>query len=138
MHGISKDTVEDKMEGVSSNGIFTVEYPSGEMYKGEVHNDKREGYGEYYYANGVVYRGDWMNDHEHGKGEYSRGDDVIYKGEFSDGRMNGFGVYYYDNGDVYEVWHSDINYSIIQLFNYSFFHNKFLMNREVSVKACAV
>lgn len=102
-HGVSKDSVEEKAEGITSNGVFTVEYPNSEVYKGEVHNDRREGYGEYYYNNGLVYRGEWMNDHEHGKGEYTRGDEIVYKGDFADGRMNGYGVYYYDNGDVYDV-----------------------------------
>jgi chromosome undetermined scaffold_27, whole genome shotgun sequence len=102
-HGVSKDSVEEKAEGITSNGVFTVEYPNSEVYKGEVHNDRREGYGEYYYNNGLVYRGEWVNDHEHGKGEYTRGDEIVYKGDFADGRMNGYGVYYYDNGDVYDV-----------------------------------
>ena len=103
LHGVSKDSVEEKTEGVTSNGVFTVEYPNSEVYKGEVHNNRREGYGEYYYSNGIVYRGEWVNDHEHGKGEYTRGDEIVYKGDFADGRINGYGVHYYDNGDVYEV-----------------------------------
>ena len=103
LHGVSKDSVEETSEGGTSNGVFTVEYPNNEVYKGEVHNNRREGYGEYYYNNGITYRGEWLNNHEHGKGEYSRGDDIVYKGDFADGRMNGYGVYYYDNGDVYEV-----------------------------------
>ena len=103
LHGVSKDAVEEKADGITSNGVFTVEYPNSEVYKGEVHNNRREGYGEYFYSNGIVYRGEWMNDHEHGKGEYTRGDEIVYKGDFADGRINGYGVYYYDNGDVYEV-----------------------------------
>ena len=110
-HVVSKDTIEEKNDG-NCNGIFTIAYPNREYYKGEIHNDKREGYGEYYYNNGIVcvmrwgvtrsYHGEWYNDHEHGKGDYTRDDLIIYKGDFVDGRMNGYGVYYYDNGDVYE------------------------------------
>lgn len=110
-HVVSKDTIEEKNDG-NCNGIFTIAYPNREYYKGEIHNDKREGYGEYYYYNGIVwavgsglrrsYHGEWYNDHEHGKGDYTRDDLIIYKGDFVDGRMNGYGVYYYDNGDVYD------------------------------------
>lgn len=54
LHGISKDTVEERGEGTLCNGIFTIEYPNNELYKGEIHNDKREGYGEYFFNNGIV------------------------------------------------------------------------------------
>ena len=52
--GISKDSAESTGCGVGGSGVFTLEYPNNEVYKGEVHNDKREGYGEYYFSNGVV------------------------------------------------------------------------------------
>lgn len=55
LHGVSKDTVEERGEGTICNGIFTIEYPNNELYKGEIHNDKREGYGEYFFNNGIVY-----------------------------------------------------------------------------------
>ena len=54
LHGISKDSAESSGCGVGGSGVFTLEYPNNEVYKGEVHNDKREGYGEYYFSNGVV------------------------------------------------------------------------------------
>lgn len=54
LHGISKDSAESTGCGVGGSGVFTLEYPNNEVYKGEVHNDKREGYGEYYFSNGVV------------------------------------------------------------------------------------
>ena len=55
LHGVSKDTVEERSEGTICNGIFTIGYPNNEVYKGEIHNDKREGYGEYFFNNGIVY-----------------------------------------------------------------------------------
>lgn len=55
LHGLSKEVSDESTTGNSCNGIFTVEYPNNEVYKGEVHNDKREGYGEYFFNNGLVY-----------------------------------------------------------------------------------
>ncbi len=77
-------------------------YPNGDMYKGEIKSEKRNGNGKMEYANGDVYEGLWKDDLKAGKGKlvFSNGD--IYEGFFANDKFNGRGVYTYSNGSQYE------------------------------------
>ena len=44
-------------------------WKSGNFYKGEFFNDKREGYGEMYWTNGTYYKGAWKEGVQNGEGE---------------------------------------------------------------------
>ena len=45
----------------SIKNIFWV-YNNGDIYKGDLKNDKREGKGKMIYNNGDKYDGEWIND----------------------------------------------------------------------------
>lgn len=58
----------------------TIEYNDGSVYKGEVQNGCRDGFGKLLYCDGGFYEGQWRND-----------------------KMDGFGALYYDkNKKAYE------------------------------------
>jgi hypothetical protein len=46
------------------------DYYDGSQYKGDYHNDKRQGKGTMKFVNGDTYEGDWINDNIEGKGFY--------------------------------------------------------------------
>ena len=49
-----------------SKGIFT--WPNGDIYEGELKDDKRNGFGINIYNDGRRYEGEWKNDKINGKG----------------------------------------------------------------------
>ena len=59
---------EEKQLGV-------IKYKNGDMYIGEIENEKKEGYGIMYYSNSNMYEGEWKKDARDGYGElfYSDG-----------------------------------------------------------------
>ena len=48
-------------------GIYS--WASGNFYKGEFFNDKRQGYGEMYWVNESFYKGMWHEGFQNGEGE---------------------------------------------------------------------
>lgn len=95
---------------------YAAVYPDGYVYLGQMRDEKREGYGDYYTNNReryVVYSGQWSGDKPNGSG---RIDTVVYtnsnaqspnffgSGTFADGISEGsfsFSVYY-QNGNRYD------------------------------------
>ena len=79
-----------------------IRYGKGK-YKGELRNDIREGYGEYYYENGEYYKGEWKNDQRHYKGRlYYPNKNLKYQGDFVNDKLEGIGKLFYENGNYYE------------------------------------
>ena len=75
---------------------------NGESYKGEMNNNKKEGYGKYCFSNGDYYIGQWLNDKMHGKGiKYRKNGTIKYKGQFAENKYRGSGKYVFDNQDYY-------------------------------------
>ena len=64
---VSVSNIQTTIEGGSS-----VSLPNGDTYRGQFHNKKYHGYGEYYF----------------------KAHDLIYKGEFRDGKQHGQGILY--------------------------------------------
>ena len=70
------------------------------IYRGDIHNFKKEGIAEEK-TNDYVYKGDFLNNLKHGKGKikYKYGD--YYEGDFKRGVITGKGYYVWKNKDTY-------------------------------------
>ena len=55
---------------------------SGNMYKGNYHEDLRDGYGEMHWTDGSVYKGEWVKGIQHGYGEMNFPDGTKKEGIF--------------------------------------------------------
>ena len=55
-----------------------IKYDDGAIYKGNVENGRRHGFGKYYYPSGNIYEGEW-----------------------SEGKRDGHGIFKYKGGDVF-------------------------------------
>ena len=73
----------------------------GDIYIGEIKNNKREGYG-IYYNNGNIYKGEWKDSKKNGYGIFYLSNGDKYEGGWKMGKMDGYGKFYFSNGDKYE------------------------------------
>ena len=89
--------------------IFRIcHYYNGDIYIGELLNNKREGFGIYYYHNGNRYEGEWKNDNKDGIGIFYFSNGDRYEGELKNDKREGMGIYYYFDGERYEgEWKND-------------------------------
>lgn len=77
-------------------------YPSGDVYRGEVKNNKRHGYGMHETRYGTYY-GQFKSGLRHGNAVFYFRDGTKYEGKFEFGKQNGYGLYqntyrHYQNG----------------------------------------
>ena len=94
------EIINHKREGF---GEFKLK--NGEIYKGQWKKGKRDGYGIEYYSdndNEIKYKGYFKDNEYHGKGEYKWENGEYYKGNFENSRAYGEGLYHYLNGDEYK------------------------------------
>ena len=91
------------------NGEGEIKYKSGDMYKGEWKDGKKEGKGIYIYYNDKKFEGIFKEDkifEGNGYIYYENGD--IYNGEIKNGMKNGKGKIIYYNNNKYEgEWKND-------------------------------
>jgi hypothetical protein len=79
-----------------------VELPNGDVYEGEMVDDRRTGQGTYTWADQRTYVGTFLNDRRHGRGELAWPNGDRYEGEFRQDQMTGRGRFVWDNTDRYE------------------------------------
>ena len=89
--------------------IETLEYVDGELYKGIVQNDKRNGFGVCFTNEGQSIFGNWVNDCLQGYGIILVNKN-IYVGEFIDGQQVNFGIHSDENDNVYIGQFKDCDY----------------------------
>ncbi len=78
-----------------------IKYLNGDIYEGEIQNEKRKGYGINYFINGDRYEGWWENDLQNGTGTLFYNDGSLFIGQWVNGKQNGMGSLYYNCGDKY-------------------------------------
>ena len=82
-------------EGILEN------YKDNSIYKGEVINGVKEGYGELKFEDGTIYKGKFKNDKFNGKGEIIFSNGRKYEGDFKNNKMNGEGIFTWEDGKKY-------------------------------------
>lgn len=59
----------------------------GSYFRGELLNDKKNGFGEFYYDNGSHFNGFWKDNTKQGKGCFYFNKDLYYSGEWKNNKM---------------------------------------------------
>ena len=73
------------------------------VYRGDLINNKRDGYGEFKLKNGEIYKGQWKKGKRNGLGiEYYKNENIKYQGVFKDNEYSGKGIYIWENGEYYK------------------------------------
>lgn len=88
------DDIKKDISNQTSNNLW---FDNGE-YKGEVKNNKANGWGVWLTTDGVKYEGEFRDNKWHGNGILSY-EGNKYVGVFRNGEMYGEGTYLYSNGD---------------------------------------
>ena len=88
----SEKQMNEKTSNTSQPDLKEIQYSDG-IYKGEIVNGKRHGYGIYTWNNGDIYEGDWVDDKRHGHGKQSYHNGRTYTGEWQDDKYSGFGFW---------------------------------------------
>ncbi|CAJ1957018.1 unnamed protein product [Cylindrotheca closterium] len=83
------------------HGFGTIRNAFGDIYRGQVVNDLREGNGRLEYADGRIFEGLFKSD-DAVKGSLTFPDGAKYIGELNDGKRHGVGIYYFADGSRYE------------------------------------
>ena len=107
--GLLSVSFEDgtKLEGIyynnSLNGFTRIFFSNKEVFKGEIFDDKAEGYGKYFfYRQGCEYEGYWENNYKSDIGIENWWHNDSYQGEFKFGKKNGIGTYKWRDESFYK------------------------------------
>jgi len=107
------DAIYEGYVGVNSRkpfGYGTIYSHNGDVYKGEMDDGKRNGYGKKTYASsGNSYEGFWVSNAATGKGVFTYASGTRQIGNFVESKLNGKGKIIAANGRVFEgVWNKDV------------------------------
>ena len=108
-----------ELEGEWENGIICgkcrIKWKSGNIFEGDLNNNKMEGNGYMiWYNKNEKYIGQWKNNIQNGFGIHIYYNDYLnnnhenkyfrnrYIGQYKDGKKNGYGKMFYNNGCIYE------------------------------------
>ena len=87
------------------HGFGTKTYPNGKKYVGEFKDGEKYGIGVEYLKNGSFYLGEWEKNVKSGHGIYTKmydlGSSTIYNGKWKDNKKDGEGIHYYTNRTFY-------------------------------------
>ena len=85
------------------NGFTRIYFMNKEVFKGEIFDDKAEGYGKYFfYRQGCEYEGYWENNYKSDIGIENWWHNDNYQGEFKFGKKNGIGIYKWRDESFYK------------------------------------
>ena len=85
------------------NGFTRIYFANKEVFKGEIFEDKAEGYGKYFfYRQGCEYEGYWENNYKSDIGIENWWHNDSYQGEFKYGKKNGIGTYKWRDESFYK------------------------------------
>ncbi|GAA0234819.1 hypothetical protein GCM10008921_18900 [Metaclostridioides mangenotii] len=104
---LDSSKMNNSAKEIPNNKNNVLKYDNGDMYKGEVVNGKRSGFGICIFSENEKYEGLWKDDLMHGIGKYLYKDGIIYTGEFKRGKKNGLGKLIYPNGEIFKGYFLD-------------------------------
>lgn len=82
-------------------------YKNSDLYEGQWYANTKYEYGTMSVAaDGTEYKGNWHNDRKQGDGALMDGTSIIHEGRWIYDEIAENGEYQYPNGDVYTGWHS--------------------------------
>ena len=85
------------------NGFTRIYFANKEVFKGEIFDDKAEGYGKYFfYRQGCEYEGYFENNYKSDIGIENWWHNDNYQGEFKFGKKNGIGIYKWRDESFYK------------------------------------
>ena len=85
------------------NGFTRIYFANKEVFKGEIFDDKAEGYGKYFfYRQGCEYEGYFENNYKSDIGIENWWHNDNYQGEFKLGKKNGIGIYKWRDESFYK------------------------------------
>lgn len=84
-----------------------IKFDNGDVYKGEILNGKRSGFGVCIFSNRDKYEGLWKDDLMHCVGKYIFSDGSVYTGDFKHGLIEGLGMHRYINKDIYKGYYKN-------------------------------
>ena len=85
------------------NGFTRIYFSNKEVFKGEIFDDKAEGYGKYFfYRQGCEYEGYFENNYKSDIGIENWWHNDNYQGEFKLGKKNGIGIYKWRDESFYK------------------------------------
>ncbi len=114
------------------NGFAEVSFNNKDTYKGELFDDKSNGYGIYYFSrHGCAYEGFWEYNYKMGIGIENWWYEAVYEGEFRNGKKNGIGTYRWKDNSIYtgEWFNNNIHgFGIFKNKNKKKYKGEFVMN----------
>lgn len=91
-----------------------IEYPNGDVYKGETKNGLRSGHGTLKCADGRVFEGSWVDD-DLREGKLTYKTMGTYEGFFRNLKLDGYGVRKYpDKRKIEGTWRNDARHGIVK------------------------
>ena len=100
-----------RQAGCHVHESWSICWPDGRKYEGELRHDKFHGQGTYTWPHGDKHEGQWLDGKMHGQGTYTWHDGRKYEGEWRDDKRHGNGILFYSSGNKYEGgWHNDKRY----------------------------
>ena len=92
---ISRGLYKGQILNKRKEGYGKMVYSDGTKYKGDFENDLKNGKGEQTYSNGEIYNGDWVQGKQTGSAiiTYNKPDNAVYDGEITEGWLNGAGIF---------------------------------------------
>ena len=98
----NNDLYEGFIDNFLPNGKGIIIFSSGNKYKGDFKEGKREGTGKYIFSDKTIYNGKFKNNKFDGKGILEWTNNIKYEGEFSEGYLNNEGKLADNEGEKYE------------------------------------
>ncbi len=91
-----------------SRGIGKIQYPTGEIYSGELTNKIPDGKGKMDFKDKGVYQGDWDMGQVEGYGIYTYPNQNVFSGKFRKNKRDGFGKFEIGRYGLEGEWKVDL------------------------------
>ena len=100
-HGEDGSYYRGQVENDKAEGYGEYKNSGGDIYKGQWHEGEKHGEGKMKYVNGSYYHGEWESDVGHGNGTFFWSDGSWYSGGWKDGKLHGYGQFHWKDGCAY-------------------------------------